>query len=68
MKRSVAVPLWDLFLIASALLPIGILAAIADGRTHAAFIYLASWAGLFLVATAVGRIRGVSLRSYLRHL
>ncbi|MGH2807904.1 MAG: hypothetical protein ACRDKT_11590 [Actinomycetota bacterium] len=68
MKRSVAVPLWDLFLIASMLLPIPIAGAFADGRSHAALIYLSCWAGIFLLAYAVGRIRGVSLRSYLRHL
>jgi hypothetical protein len=68
MKRSVAVPLWDLFLIASFLLPIAAIAAFASDREHFGFGYLAGWIGLFLVAWTIGRLQGVSLRNYLQSL
>ena len=63
-----AVPLWDLFLIASFLLPFAAIAAFADDREHFGVAYLAGWVGLFVVAWTVGRLRGVTLRSYLREL
>jgi hypothetical protein len=68
MKRSVAVPLWDLFLIVSFLIPFPLVASFAGGRAHFGIAYLAGWIGLFLIAWTVGRVRGVSLRTYLREL
>jgi hypothetical protein len=68
MKRSVAVPLWDLFLVVSFLIPFPIVAAFADGRAHFGIAYIAAWLGIFVVAWGVGRRRGVTLRSYLRQL
>ncbi len=68
MRRSIAVPLWDLFLVATMLLPLPLMVALVNGRTDAALWYAGSWLVLAVVATIVGRWRGVSLKTYLDHI